>query len=106
MSIANPLTASPSLQPKVSGKVAAAQSAPTEKTSKISVGVYTDDLLELSTLGLEKQQKETQVAAAKKIDGIANDVVSISSTIGRLRSVDELSHSQATQLYNKIASLL
>ncbi len=104
MSIANPLTASSVIS-------LAAQPKMTEKASRQSplqadTGVYAKEMVEISQLGLEKQQKETLLAATTNIADIANETVSISSTIGSARSADNLTNSQATHLYHKIAALL
>ncbi len=103
MSIANPLTAS-SVIPQAS-KILITEGTK-EKALKPDLAVFSQDVLEISTLGIEKLQKETQLAASKKIEDIANDVIRVSSTIGRAKFVGTLTNSQATNLYNKIASLL
>ena len=103
MSIANPLTAS-SVIPQAS-KILMTEGTK-EKALKPDLAVFSQDVLEISTLGIEKLQKETQLAASKKIEDIANDVIRVSSTIGRAKFVGTLTNSQATNLYNKIASLL
>jgi hypothetical protein len=46
------------------------------------------------------------IEASRKIGDIANEVVKVSSTIGRAHSVDNLSNHQASELYNKITNLL
>jgi hypothetical protein len=63
-------------------------------------------MVEISQLGLEKQQKETQMEVSSEIKDIANEVISVNSTIGRTQSIGNLTNSQATDLYSKIASLL
>lgn len=103
MSIANPLTASSEITLNVSQN---AINTTKDSPLKPDLGVFSKDVVEISKLGLEKQQKETQVDASRKIEDIASEVVSISSTIGRARSVGNLTNSQATSLYNKIATLL
>ena len=64
------------------------------------------DLVEISKLATEKQQQAIQLETSKQIKEIAIDVVRVSSTIGRARSSDGLTNSQATDLYQKIAKLL
>jgi len=64
------------------------------------------DLVEISTIATEKQQQATQLEASKQIKEIAMDVVRVSSTIGKARSSNSLTNSQATELYQKIAKLL
>jgi|GEM_PF-1356457 len=64
------------------------------------------DLVEISTIATERQQQATQIAASKQIKEIAIDVVRVSSTIGKARSSNSLTNSQATELYQKIAKLL
>lgn len=103
MSIANPLTASSVIQLAFMPK---SEGFSKEKPLKPDLGVFESDVVKISLLGLEKQQKETQVEASRKIEDIANEVIRVSSTIGRARSVGNLTNSQATSLYNKIASLL
>jgi len=68
--------------------------------------LYSQDIVEISKLGLEKQQKETQIDAANVIKDVANEVIKISSTIGKAKALGNLTNSQATDLYNKIAQLL
>lgn len=103
MSIATPLTASsdiarvtpPSLNQNAS-----------EPTLAANLGVFKDDILEISTQAREKQAKETQLQTETEIEQIADEVVRVSSTIGRARSSGSLTAEQATALYSKIASLL
>jgi hypothetical protein len=101
MSIANPLTASSVIQ-----RAYIPQKISKETPLKPDLGVYAKDIVEISKLGLEKQQNETQVEASRDIDAIANEVIKISSSIGKARAVGNLTHSQATNLYNKISGLL
>ena len=103
MSIANPLTASSVIQQSVKS---IATEVNKEKPLKPDLGIYSKEVVEISKLGIDKLQKETQVEATKKIEDIASEVVRVSSTIGRAQSVGNLTNSQATNLYNKIASLL
>ena len=103
MSIANPLTAKSDIQRSFMPK---AQALSKEKALKPDLGVYSKDIVEISKLGHEKQQKEIQIEASREIEDIANEVIRVSSSIGRARSVGSLTHHQATSLYNKIATLL
>jgi hypothetical protein len=103
MSIANPLTAS-SVIPQAS-KILITKGTK-EKTFKPDLAIFSQDVLEISTLGIVKLKKQTQLAGSKKIEDIANNVIRVSSTIGRAKFVGTLTNSQATYLYNKIASLL
>jgi hypothetical protein len=64
------------------------------------------DLVEISELAIEKQQQATQLDASKQIKEVAIDVVKISTTIGKARSSNNLTNSQAIELYQKIAKLL
>jgi hypothetical protein len=103
MSVSNPLTASSD----ISRSLVFNGSSPTkEKPLQPDLGVFSQDIVEISQLGIEKQQKETQVEAVRKIEDIANEVIRVSSTIGRARSVGNLTNSQATILYSKIAALM
>jgi hypothetical protein len=103
MSITTPLTASSDIARSFGSKI---ETPEKEKPLKPDLGIFSDDIVEITKLGLEKQQKETQVEASREIEGIATDVIRISSTIGRARSVGNLTSNQATNLYNKIATLL
>ena len=103
MSVANPLTATSDIQRSFTPKEALPIK---EKPLKPDYGVFSDDIVKISKLGIEKQQKETQTEAVREIEDIANEVIRVNTTIGRARSVGNLTNSQATQLYNKIASLL
>lgn len=71
-----------------------------------TLGQYADDVVNISGLAQEKLQQEKQLGAAQQINDIANDVIRVTSTIGRAKSSGNLSQSQATDLYNKIANLL
>tara|TARA_B100000809_G_scaffold177420_1_gene174945 strand:- start:2332 stop:2643 length:312 start_codon:yes stop_codon:yes gene_type:complete len=77
-----------------------------KKLLEPDLGIYAKDVVEISKLGIENQQKETQMGTTKKIEDIASNGIRISSTIGRAHSVGNLTNSQATNLYNKIALLL
>jgi len=103
MSIANPLTASSEIQVAFIGKT---EGRAKEIPLKPDLGPYARDVVNISTLGIEKQQKEIQVEATRQIDNIANEVIRLSSSIGKARSVGNLTHSQATTLYKQIANLL
>jgi len=103
MSIANPLTAGSEIQRSYQLK---ASNSFEEKAVKLSLGVFADDIVNISTLGQEKLQQETHIEATREIADIANEVIRVSSTIGRARSVGRLTNEQATALYSKIANLL
>jgi hypothetical protein len=103
MSITNPLTASSNISYNVDSKI---EVIGKEKPLKPDFGGFSADILEISKLGLEKQQKEIQVEASREIKDIANEMIRVSSSIGRARSVGNLTNIQATNLYNKIATLL
>jgi len=103
MSIANPLTAGSEIQTALIAKPAEIVK---EKPLKPELGVYTSDVVKISNLGIEKQQKEAQVEATRQIDNIANEVIRVSSSIGKAKAVGNLTHSQATTLYKQIANLL
>jgi len=101
----NPLTASIDIQ-----KTAVAFEQSSKVTGKAvsqkNLGEFADDILNISTLAHEKQQAEVQLHASQEINEIANDVIRVSSSIGRARTLGSLTNSQATSLYNKIAALL
>ncbi len=103
MSIASPLTAGSAIQQAFTPKDEANNK---QSPLKPDLGVYARDIVEISRIGLEKQQKETQVEALRKIEDIASKVIRVSSTIGKATAVGSLTHTQATNLYNKIAALL
>lgn len=103
MSVSNPLTASSDIARSLVFK---ANTVTQEKPLKPDFGVFSKDIVDISLLGLEKQQKETQVEASRKIEDIANEVIRVSSTIGRAKSIGNLTNSQATNLYRKIAALM
>lgn len=101
----NPLTASIDIQKSaITFNQPAEVSSGTVKETKL--GEFADDILNISTLGHEKQRTEAQLQANKKIDDIANDVIRVNSSIGRALTSGNLTNSQATNLYNKIAALL
>jgi hypothetical protein len=103
MSIANPLTASSDIQLAPRRTI-----SPESKPSpiKIDVGEFAGDLVEISQQGIEKQKRAAQLESKQAVEKISNDVVRVSSSIGKARSQGNLSTEQATALYNKIASLL
>jgi hypothetical protein len=103
MSIATPLTASSVIQRSIMPTSAEVSK---DKPLKSDLGVYAKDVVEISKLSIEKEQKETQLEATRSIEGIASEVIKISSSLGKARSTGNLTNSQATTLYNKIASLL
>ena len=84
------------------------------KTSRLDAGSTNvtigkpdlSDLVVISKIATEKQQQNTQLEASKQIKDIAVDVVKVSSTIGKARSSNHLTNSQAIELYQKIAKLL
>lgn len=99
------LTASADIQKAASPeRTAVEQKRDTVNNSKL--GEFADDILNISTIGHEKQRAEAQLQATQEINDIANDVIRVSSSIGRARTLGNLSNSQATSLYNKIAALL
>ncbi|MDX2369462.1 MAG: hypothetical protein QNK36_13850 [Colwellia sp.] len=101
----NPLTASIDIQKAASTFKPLAKVTP-ETVNEKKLGEFADDILNISTLGHEKQQKEIQLEASQKINDIANDVIRVSSSIGKARILGNLTNSQATNLYNKISALL
>jgi hypothetical protein len=103
MSVSNPLTASSDIARSL---VFNANAVTQEKPLKPDLGVFSKDIVDISRLGIEKQQKEIQVEASRKIEDIANEVIRVSSTIGRAQSIGNLTNSQATNLYRKIAALM
>ena len=107
----NPLTASIDIQKATYSfknlTIVTGETVDKTKSGKLGeFGEFADDILNISTLGLEKQRKETQLQSNQEINDIANDVIRISSSIGKARSSGNLTNSQATNLYNKIAALL
>ena len=103
MSIINPLTASSD----IAHSLPKTNSPPNKESPlKPDLGSFASDVVNISSLGLEKQQKEIHIDASRKIEDIANEVIRISSTIGRARSVGNLTSTQASELYSKIASLI
>ncbi len=63
------------------------------------------DTIAISKQGAEIQQQESQLSAATNRD-VANDMIRVSSTIGKSQSVGNLTNNQATELYEQIAKLL
>ena len=104
MSIANPLTAGSEIQ-RVS--ISNTRQEKKSETPEQSFGVFAQDVLEISSLGREKLQKENQVDAAnRQIEQIAKEFIRVSSSIGKNKVANNLNHEQATTLYKAIASLL
>lgn len=63
------------------------------------------DTIAISKQGAEIQQQESQLSAATNRE-VANDMIRVSSTIGKSQSVGNLTNNQATELYEQIAKLL
>jgi len=103
MSVINPLTAGSDIARALSLK---STPPPKESPLKPKLGNFATDVVKISSLGLEKQQKEVHLEASRKIEDIANEVIRISSTIGRAQSVGNLTRHQASELYSKIANFL
>ena len=101
----NPLTASIDIQ-KAAYVFEQTTSVKNNAESGRKLGEFADDILNISTLGQEKQRTEAQLEANIKINDIANEVVKVSTSIGKARFSGSLTHSQATDLYNKIAAIL
>ena len=102
MSIAIPLTAGRDIQLSLA---VTAESLEPELALKPDLGVFANEVVEISQLGLEKQQQATQLDASKEIEELANEVIRITSSIGKAHSINNLTNSQAAELYSKIASL-
>lgn len=100
----NPLTASIAIQKAVSTFKPLTEV--TVKAQGEKLGEFADDILNISTLGHEKQRKEIQLQANQEINNIANDVIRVSSSIGKARISGNLTNSQATDLYNKISAFI
>jgi hypothetical protein len=105
MLYSNPLTASIDIQ-KAAPILQQLAKVTNKTVNEKKLGEFADDILNISTLGHEKQRKEAQLQANQTIDDIANDVIRVSSSIGRARTSGNLTNSQATNLYRKIAALL
>jgi len=103
MSVSNPLIASFDIAHTLPKK---GTLLPKKLPLKPELSSFTTDMVTISRLGLEKQQKEIFIESSRKIEDIANEVIRVSSTIGKVKVVENLTHTQATNLYNKIASLL
>ena len=105
MTSINPLTAGidieRSLAPKRRPTTALDANAATS-----TFGEFTNDVVNISQLGEKKLQQEKQLSTTRKIDDIAKEVIRVTSTIGKARSLGNLTNTQATELYNKIANLL
>jgi len=102
----NPLTASVDIQ-KTASTFKSLAKVTGEGVNEKKLGEFADDILTISTLGHEKQRTDAQLQASNKInDDIANDAIRVSSSIGKARILGNLTNSQATNLYNKIAALL
>ncbi|MBL4900456.1 MAG: hypothetical protein JKX76_12630 [Colwellia sp.] len=101
----NPLTASIDIQ-KAASTFQQLAEVTSDTVKETKLGEFADDILNISTLGQKKQRTEAHLQANQEINDIANDVIRVSSSIGRARTSGNLTNSQATSLYNKIAALL
>jgi hypothetical protein len=86
MSVANPLTASGDIARSLGSKSASITKG---RPLKPDLGVFASNVVKISKLGIEKQQKETQVESTRKIEEIAIEVIRSSSNIGKAHSVGE-----------------
>ena len=99
MSIALPLTAGSEIQ-----KANVQQQTQKESANASSqFGEFSDDIIKISELGLQKQLSEKVTEAP---DETAFESIRVSTTIGKSQSVNNLTQTQATQLYNDIAAIL
>jgi len=103
MSIVNPLT----VNSDIARANSASNSLPMINTEiKSSYNEFNGDTVEISSLGSKRLQEDKQSQTTRKIEDVANEAISLSSTIGRIDFTGNLNHAQAKELYNKIASLL
>jgi len=98
MSIALPLTAGSEIQ-----KANALQNQKVSEQASSKFGAFSDDIIKISELGLQKQLNEK---ITQNTDNASYESVRVSSTIGKSQSVSNLTQTQATQLYNDIAAIL
>ena len=105
MSSVNPLTIGAEIQVAAVSTATAAQS-PSVKNSKSTFGEFQSDIVNISSLARKKQQQDQQNKADQQIKNLNNEVIEVTSSIGRNTSSGNLSQEQAAALYNKIASLL
>jgi len=105
MSAGNPLTISASTQIAAVANTTPSTSLP-EQNGNNTYGEYTPDVVKISQLGRAKQQQDIQLQATQKIKSLANEVVSVTSSIGESQSAGHLTQNQATELYHQIAALL
>ncbi len=103
MSIAIPLTAGIEIQ-----KSYTQSQHPITQTKELEgiTNSFARDTVTISQQALKKQQQEAQANASRDIEELANEIIRVNSTIGRARSVGNLTSSQATVLYHKIAKLI
>lgn len=64
------------------------------------------DVVDISRLSIERLHKDEQSQTTNDIEQVSKEAVSVTSTIGRSKSANNLNHAQAIELYNKIASLI
>jgi len=98
MSIAIPLTAGSEIQ-----RASALQSQKGSEQSASQFGEFSDDIIKISELGLKKQLSEK---VTENTNDVSHESVRVSSTIGKSQSANNLTQTQATQLYNDIAAIL
>lgn len=98
MSITLPLTAGSEIQ-----KAGALQKQKGSESSSSRFGAFSDDVIKISELGLQKQLSEKLTETSVST---SNESVRVSSTIGKSQSVSNLTQTQATQLYKDIAAIL
>jgi len=98
MSIALPLTAGSEIQ-----KAGALKKQKDSESSSSRFGAFSDDIIKISELGLQKQLNEK---ITETTGNTSNESVRVSSTIGKSQSVSNLTQTQATQLYKDIAAIL
>lgn len=105
MSIISPLTAGSEIvraKPQISAPLITENN--NIKGSSV-FGEFANDIVKISSLGQEKQQTERQLNDSN-VDNIANEVIRINTSIGKSKSLGNLTNSQATELYRSISQLL
>ncbi|SFC45288.1 hypothetical protein [Pseudoalteromonas denitrificans] len=100
MSIAIPLTAGSEIQ-----KTSVIRDQVNTTKSESKFGDFSNDIVKISQLARQKQLNEKS-ESNQNSHSITSESVRVSSTIGKAKSISNLTQKQATQLYNEIASFL
>ncbi len=105
MPVRAPVTAGVEINTAFVNRLSQQDEATKQAAADEKSGYLPEDSLDISKRARSKQQ-QTELDTKSDIEGIAQDVIRVSSTIGKAKSAGNLSAEQAAKLYKEIAALL